>query len=215
MKTADSSLFALVTIDELDIYYGNLLAPLLEKYLDWYPKWGTNENTCSNDGHYESYMKKSNFVKGTLQECCDAYYSWALDECMVLGGAVDSEASGDFYVDYHSNSCKQSCSEKDSTDTKNCGGIASNWIQTFKTAKDCCGAKLFWLDQASCIATSTKSAINEEDKGSKDWYVDWELNKCVRDCVKGSNSNCGGLANNWDHVSCHHENDTCKNTSSF
>jgi len=202
LKTADASLFAFVTVDGIDIYYGDLIAPLLAKYSDWYPKWKSNENTCSNDGQYEPYMKKSKFVKGSLEECCNAYYSWAFDDCMVLGGADKSTASNldDFYVDYYSNSCKQSCFEKDATDTKNCGGIAPNWMQTFRTADACCSTKLFWLDQASCIAASTKKTINEEDKGSKDWYVDWEMYKCVRDCVKGTGSNCGGLAGNWDDL---------------
>ncbi len=202
MKSADSSLFAFVNVIGIYIDYGDLIAPLLKKYSIWYPKWATNDNTCSNDGHYELYMKKSNFVKDSLEECCTAYYSWAFDECMVLGGAEDSQSSGleDFYVDYYSNSCKQSCMEKDSTDSKNCGGIAAKWMQLFKTADDCCSTKLFWLDRSTCVAASTKSDINEEDKGSKDWYVDWEMYKCVRDCVKGTGSNCGGLASNWDDV---------------
>jgi len=200
LKIADSSLFAFVSETGLSIYYGDLLAPLLEKYSVWYPKWETNENTCSNDGHYEPYMKKSNFVKGTLEECCNTYYSWAFDECMVLGGADQSSASNldYFYVDYYSNSCKQSCFKKDGTDTKNCGGIAPKWMQTFKTSEECCINKLFWLDQGTCVADSTKNIVSEEDKGSKDWYVDWEMYKCVRDCVKGTGSNCGGLAGNWD-----------------
>lgn len=148
-------------------------------------------------------MKKSNFVKGTLEECCNTYYSWAFDECMVLGGADQSSASNldYFYVDYYSNSCKQSCLKKDGTDTKNCGGIAPKWMQTFKTSEECCINKLFWLDQGTCVADSTKNIVSEEDKGSKDWYVDWEMYKCVRDCVKGTGSNCGGLAGNWDDVS--------------
>lgn len=181
--------------------YGDLQAPLLEKYMKWYPKWGAKENTCSNDGDYEEYMENAKFIQNSLETCCNAYYSWAFDECMVLGGADASKSAlSGFYVDYSSSSCKQSCFKKDANATKNCGGIAPKWKETFPKVEDCCSIKLFWIDQASCIAHSTNSVLKDEDKGSKKWYVDWTVYKCVKDCVKGYEKSCGGLAHHWDQV---------------
>ena len=34
--------------------------------------------------------------------------------------------------------------------------------------------------------------------GSNKWYMDWDENKCVQDCIGASP--CGGLAEAWDVV---------------
>eukprot|EP00804_Cyclotella_cryptica_P027551 CCRYP_007487-RA/>CCRYP_007487-RA protein AED:0.22 eAED:-0.23 QI:0/0/0/1/1/0.66/3/0/430 len=201
LKVANSTLFATASIPGIIMFYGDLKAPLLERYMKWYPKWGAAENTCSNDGQYEPYMESTQFIKDSLENCCNAYYSWAFNECMVLGGAETSKSTlAGFYVDYVSSSCTQSCFKKDSTANKNCGGIAPKWKETFAKAEECCSTKLFWIDQESCIARSTNTTLKDEDRGSKQWYVDWTLYKCVKDCSKGTGSNCGGLANPWDQM---------------
>ena len=32
-----------------------------------------------------------------------------------------------------------------------------------------------------------------------DWYIDWEIHKCVRDCAKGAAPNCGGMRPQWNN----------------
>jgi hypothetical protein len=168
----------------------------------WYPNWGNTEQTCKNDGKYQPYMETGNYMKTTLEDCCNAHYWWAIHECLILGGDDLSQVgSGEFYVDYESLSCKQSCFEKDSSATKNCGGLAPKWTETFKKVEDCCANKLFWVNKEACVAASTLTDLADSDKGSKKWYVDWITFKCVKDCVKGVDEHCGGIAELWDQVS--------------
>ena len=120
---------------------------------------------------------------------------------MIDGGADQSLfTTNQFYVDYYSDSCVQSC--HDDTPGLNCGGLAPSWKELFDTADDCCNAKLFWVQSAKCIADSTLTSVAAiSDQGSGDWYVDWIRQKCVKDCQKNSgDSSCGGLAKRWDEL---------------
>lgn len=195
-------IFSAITSVGSDIKLGDIYSTLLARYTSWYPNWGKNEDTCKNDGHYEVYMKQGSFIKSTLEDCCNSYYWWTVEECLILGGAHSSNVgSEEFYVDYGSLSCKQSCLKKDASATKNCGGLVPQWEESFKKAEDCCATKLFWVDQKSCIADSTLNNLEDSDKGSKKWFVDWSAYKCVKDCVEGTGDHCGGIAQLWDEVS--------------
>ena len=44
------------------------------------------------------------------------------------------------------------------------------------------------------MAQATKTAIISSGL----WFVDWSLNKCVKDCDDYADVDCGGIANTWD-----------------
>ena len=109
-----------------------------------------------------------NFIQSSLENCCNANYSWKFDTCMVLGGAdIAAYSTNEFYVDYISESCKQSC--KQGTAGLNCAGLAPNWITTYATAALCCNAKLWWTESSKCIAESTLTPA-ATPAGSGNWY---------------------------------------------
>jgi len=71
-----------------------------------------------------------------------------------------------------------------------CGGPADAWKALYVMSKHCCEAELGWIAVAKCDAQSNLASFD----GSSQWYVDWEKNKCVKDCNDKSEANCGGLA---------------------
>ncbi|KAL7532097.1 hypothetical protein ACHAXR_006217 [Thalassiosira sp. AJA248-18] len=184
------------------ITFGSVIVPILEDLLTWYPHWNSESETCKNDGQYPLYMKRlGSYFQSSLADCCERYYSWAYNKCLELGGGdADAVATDEFYVDYSTNSCVQDC-PKD-TPGKNCGGLVEgNWVGTYKTAKECCDGKLWWIDENSCIAESTKDAsdLNVAQAGSGNYYVNWVEVKCVKDCAETpTDPQCGGLAKRWD-----------------
>jgi len=176
---------------------------LLADLTSWYPTWHNTDNTCSNDGNAPAYMTLTgNFIYGTLESCCNAFYSWSFTECMKLGGATSATyATNEFYVDYTSMSCKQSCevgtAAVGTAPQLNCAGIAPSWMTVFATAELCCKGKLWWLGASACVADSTLIPATAGAWGG-DWYKKGQ--KCVKDCDVGSDSQCGGMAERWDEV---------------
>lgn len=63
---------------------------------------------------------------------------------------------------------------------------ATMWMH--KTLESCCKTNYNW-QLATCMGSSGSS-------GSTNWYMDFNANKCVKDCVGASP--CGGLAESWD-----------------
>ena len=104
--------------------------------------------------HFSAVRNGIGFIKNSLEECCKWYYSWDFENCMILGGANSSAyATNEFYIDYHSQSCRQSCIE--GTAGLNCAGLAPNWVKVFATAESCCEQKLWWVETSRCVADST------------------------------------------------------------
>ena len=103
--------------------------------------------------HFSTVKNGNSFIKSSLENCCNWFYSWDFTNCMILGGASSSAyATNEFYVNYYSNSCKQSCLE--GTAGLNCGGIAPSWKEVFATASSCCEDTLWWVETNKCVADS-------------------------------------------------------------
>jgi len=180
----------------------NSIVPMLEDLLNWYPDWHSGTNTCKNDGEYPFYMsRQGSYFRSTLKDCCKYYYGWAYNECLDLGGGNTADLASDkFYANYDAESCAQDCPE--GTTGKNCGGLVKgNWVVLYSTASECCKGKFWWTEENVCIGKSTQNqtAIDVANAGSGKYYIDWEDEKCVKDCAKSAtDAACGGLANKWD-----------------
>jgi len=196
-SSASSTAFASSSAGSDAVTFGQVVAPLLEALTDWYPSWHDQTSTCLNDGNVPAYMRNGNsFIRNSLEECCNWYYSWDFTNCMILSGASSSVyATNEFYIDYYSRSCRQSCIE--GTAGLNCAGIAPNWVKVFATAESCCEQKLWWVETSRCVADSTLTPFTTA-AGSSKWYRDGE--KCVKDCDDSSDAQCGGLAERWEET---------------
>jgi hypothetical protein len=56
----------------------------------------------------------------------------------------------------------------------------------YTTLQACCESHYLW-QLSTCLGASAAAGT-----GSNEWYMDYDLNKCVKDCVGASP--CGGLA---------------------
>ena len=70
-------------------------------------------------------------------------------------------------------------------------------MPVFDTAEDCCKEKMSWVALDKCVALATGVPLTQ--LGSDKYYV--KNGECVKDCDSGNGGDCGGLAENWDHLS--------------
>lgn len=164
----------------------------------WFPNWGGiagSNSKCINDGNPPGYMRANvgQWLYSGFEACCRRYYGWDYNDCLVAssGGPITTTGSLEWYV--HGEVCRQDCAEGSSS---TCGGFAEPWNELFSSASACCENRLPWITNTVCEARSTNSAVT----GSNLWFVDWTINKCVRDCDDASDQDCGGIANSWDHL---------------
>jgi hypothetical protein len=145
----------------------------------------------------------------TALECCQNEFSWLTSELCV--GKSEQTFTNKFYVNPDYSKCLKDCD----TATPGCGGSPEDLgVALFDTAQACCGAKLSWIKPLS-LCVNDANGITSPAVGSGDWYVDWNLHKCVKDCPKGSSdSKCGGLVEgSW--VVTHGTSTACCSTISW
>jgi len=68
-----------------------------------------------------------------------------------------------------------------------------------KTLRQCCERHFNW-DLNKCMGNTVE--------GTRKWYLKWDANACVQDCVGASP--CGGAAKAWDEL--FKDKNTCRNT---
>ena len=118
-------------------------------------------------------VKNNGIIKSSVEACCASYFSWN-SNCIVDSGGDQAQTDTylQFYANYGDSSCVQSCSTGADVEA-NCGGLASWWLQTYKSAKECCKNKFYWVNQEECIAKSTGTE-SKEYEGTNGWYVNVE-----------------------------------------
>ncbi|KAL7460646.1 hypothetical protein ACHAXS_001091, partial [Conticribra weissflogii] len=113
----------------------------------WYPNW--EDFICVQDcvgaspcgGLAESWDP----LYDTVATCCDTKLSW-VSGCVTKSGGTattptTTTTSGQWYVDYDSDSCKQDC-----VGAAPCGGAAEKWEVLYTSVSACCQGKLWWVD---------------------------------------------------------------------
>lgn len=124
-----------------------------------------------------------------VKECCQQEVGWQDPDLCASESNPSSTGTNKFYVIQQEEKCAQDC---DSLNGLPCGGgPTDSSAQLFDTAAACCNAKLSWMSQESCLTATTGVVDPSAGVGSGEWYVDFEVFKCVRDCVQGES--CGGL----------------------
>ena len=140
-------------------------------------------------------VKNNGIIKSSVEACCAFFFSWS-SNCIADSGGDQAQTDTylEFYVNYKDLSCVQSCSKDDDLAVEvgaNCGGLASSWLQTYKSAEECCKNKFNWLNQEKCIAKSTGTE-SKEYEGTNGWYVNVEWDACVQDCHVDNGDDCDG-----------------------
>ena len=149
----------------------------------YYPDW-FGDNTCKNDGQEPSYMAANPmfWLHDTLAECCASHYWWKSNECL---GTTTSASAGLYYPDWSGDN--EGCLN-DGNEPAYMTQYSTLWMHA--TLESCCDEHFSW-NLNLCLGSSTSA-------GSTKWYMDWNENKCVQDCI--GSSPCGRLAEAWDIV---------------
>ena len=148
----------------------------------YYPDWEGSNKGCTDDGQEPYYMLSNSdyFLSNTKEECCKKFYEWDYYTCT---GTLPKLTHGEYYPDW-SGSSTLTCLN----DNKIPQYMLTNqaWYLS-TTLQQCCERHFFW-DLNKCLGS--------EAVGTSEWYVKYDANACVQDCVGGPN--CGGLAEIWD-----------------
>lgn len=165
-----------------------------------YPNWGHSDSKCldstDNSSGMPDYMQRNpgEWLYDDIESCCDSYYHFDFDNCLVNSGGDPSAAyTNKWYVDHQDQSCHQDCQK---SDVSTCGGKAHKWQTLHENPDACCEDELSWISTSVCVAQSTGSTA----VGTSLWFVDWELDQCVKDCDISSDIECGGFAKSWDQL---------------
>lgn len=177
--------------------------PVAQDLTRWYPKgWKHDDAYCNNDGEYELYMLKNNFLSSSLEACCKRYYGWDREACLVAGGQAAAE-SGEYVVNYEKGFCYQDCLKVGSSLGAACTNPADelpqSWQTKYKDAASCCKGKLWWEPQEECIAKSEQGENAVVTYvGSLKWYRNSEGSDCVQDCAEDAGDACVPTEGDWE-----------------
>lgn len=196
------------------IYFESSLDACCKRYFGWdlsvcngssgpvpsgfFPNWGGTEQRCINSTEspnlLPNYMRQNSeqWLNDDVGTCCERHFNWVYGDCIELSGGNSSEiATNKWYVNQRDEVCQRDCPEGNGG---SCGGLARPWNALYETVANCCAQKLSWISPETCEAKSSGVAPT----GTSEWFIDWSLEKCVKDCVDPSDGNCGGLAMRWD-----------------
>merc|ERR1712032_823869 len=147
-------------------------------------------------GLLPGYMRSNpdGWLQPTIESCCKRYYPWvSSSECLVATSGDPLAITGSFKWYVYGGVCKQDCAAELSG---TCGGFADNWNELFDSASACCAEKLPWVYTPICLARSTNSDVD----GTNQWFVDYTIVKCVKDCDDSSDRDCGGVSSPWNQL---------------
>eukprot|EP00579_Thalassiosira_antarctica_P014394 CAMPEP_0201944786 /NCGR_PEP_ID=MMETSP0903-20130614/53570_1 /ASSEMBLY_ACC=CAM_ASM_000552 /TAXON_ID=420261 /ORGANISM="Thalassiosira antarctica, Strain CCMP982" /LENGTH=745 /DNA_ID=CAMNT_0048487841 /DNA_START=56 /DNA_END=2294 /DNA_ORIENTATION=+ len=150
----------------------------------------------SGAGSCGGLAKKWDILYNDAASCCQTKLPYKnLGWCTGTSLGNSFPGSGKFYADQIKQTCTKDCVSGGPLDgDSECGEIIEDaYVDLYDSIIECCRQKLSWQNVNLCASSFNPSGA----VGSGQWYVDWELRKCVKDCVVGGTS-CGGLKDNWD-----------------
>jgi len=172
--------------------FSEVVVPILALLSNWYPNWIRGGNVCLNDGDEPTYMKVfGTYYESSLYACCQRYFSWDIYTC--AGNSATAPIG--FYPNWGKSETKCLNSTKTASATPN--HIMKNpeqWLDSDIEA--CCEQHYNWV-YSDCVSLSGGSSPSTT---TGDWYVDWSVEKCVKDCNDSSDASCGGFAKRWDEL---------------
>ena len=124
----------------------------------------------------------------TLEACCGAHYSWIdTDLCASLATGVFTDK---WYADEGSGVCHQHCAEADGEPCAGNPTVKSSKL--YADAATCCSSAVGWVNPDKCAQTAVALT------GTDDYYIDWTIGRCVKNCDESLGGDCGGIAENYN-----------------
>lgn len=153
----------------------------------------TNQPISASAGWYSDEDKcklgqSTKTLYTSAAACCAGQISWMSSAlCVSRSTGVPSMK---FYADQTSSVCRQDCPKNNGLP---CGGSPEDLSLTlFDSLATCCTTKISW--EPTCVDKSN----GVQPQGTGKYYVNWTYGKCALDCLAGSNTGCGGVAESWD-----------------
>ena len=153
-------------------YYESSLNACCEKYFSWdisgctggtdavpsgfYPNWGDSESKCLNSTETASTVpdyivsNPEQWLESSAEACCQRYYEWDYNSCILQSGGAASVGSSQWYVDWSTETCVKDCNDQSDAD---CGGLANRWDELFGSSNECCSSKLWYIERSECTAS--------------------------------------------------------------
>lgn len=165
------------------------LIPILAYLSNWFPDWVGRSGTCKNDGSYPRYMAiMGSYFENSLDSCCKKYYDWDYPKCAGNSGTLPNG----YYPNWGKIEAK--CLESSEEMPPYIRANSEQWV--YNDIEACCKDHYSWAYN-ECIMGSGGTLPTSV---SGQWYVDWKVYKCVKDCADSSDSLCGGHAKSWDET---------------
>jgi hypothetical protein len=159
----------------------------------YYADWTSGDETCKNDGKAPDYMvsNSATWLYTDKAACCSRFFGYKLADCMGTSSA-SSTGTGKYFPDWSGDN--EGCL-KDTGSTRAPDYMAGSTTWLFTDLDSCCKQHYNW-NLATCKGTSSSGSAST---ASDEWYVVWSNPaKCVKNCVAGTGTGCGGLAESWD-----------------
>lgn len=118
----------------------------------------------------------------TAEECCSKEYQWIETELCTV--RTNLNTTDKYWPDQANGKCWKD-STKPATDLS---------VALYDTPEDCCKKGNGWQTLAECITEGNAAAA----QGTGKYFVDWNKEKCLKDCDTAIGSDCGGRAKAWD-----------------
>lgn len=155
----------------------------------YYPDWNGANQGCADDGKEPYYMlsNRKYFFSNTREECCKKFYEWDYHTC---AGTLPELTNGEYYPDWSGGGgSTPTCLN----DNKIPPYMLTNQAWYLSTSlRQCCERHFFW---------NINKCLGIDAVGTEKWYVKWDTNTCVQDCILGIGaSTCGGIAGEWDET---------------
>merc|ERR1711906_98842 len=162
----------------------------------FYPAWDQSPHTCAKDCAEGGTDPSCGGILGpgvgttytTVEACCAKHFSDQIEGyCVAMTNGATYAGSNEWYLDASENICVKDC----------------------ETAAACCKAKLNYLDEDPCAASSIGGTAAGPVGNSK-WYADYSISpaRCVKNCAVGA-MNCQGILETTAGVTFYDDVETC------
>lgn len=175
----------------------------------WFVNWQTNmcDQDCptANGGACRGVSDGASVVMhATAKACCSSHFS-SHDGDFCASRSSGAAHSGKFYPKQGEGKCYQDCAGT----TAPCNGSPKELsVRMYDTIEACCTGSVGWANKAKCAGAS------DSDLATDEWYANWQLNMCVKNCPTSSGDGaCGGIAESWNQK--YANANACCNQSAF
>jgi len=179
----------------------------------WFVSGSSCKKDCAGTGDECEAATSFDTLYDTAAECCTSGLAWVKEDyCKTRSDPATHGVSGTafshkWFVDYQEHLCKKDC---DTSSDPACATSATMDTILYDDAAACCKAKLNYLDEDTCAASSIAGTAAGPVGNSK-WFADYSISpaRCVKNCAVGTAPACHGILETTAGVTFYDDAETC------